>query len=139
MEENLSVRVAEANELAKVSAFLQPFMDQKFILPRTSVEIEILLRHAFVAEVAGSIVGFAAVEIYSKKLAEIQCLAVSSDFRRMGIGKQLVTCCVERAKKEKVREVMAITATEQLFQECGFDFALPGQKRAVFVQTDESL
>ena len=67
MEENLSVRVAEANELAKVSAFLQPFMDQKFILPRTSVEIEILLRHAFVAEVAGSIVGFAAVEIYSKK------------------------------------------------------------------------
>jgi len=54
-----------------------------------------------------------------------------------GVAKQLVSRCVERAKEEKVREVMAITATEQLFQECGFDFALPGQKRAVFVQTDE--
>jgi len=137
MEETLSVRAASADDLAGVSDFLQPFMDQEFILPRTSVEVELLLRHAFVAEADGSIVGFSAVEIYSKKLAEIQCLAVSQEFRRRGVAKQLVSRCVERAKEEKVREVMAITATEQLFQECGFDFALPGQKRAVFVQTDE--
>lgn len=137
MEENLSVRSASAADLAGVTAFLQPFIDKEFILPRTSVEIELLLRHAFVAEADGAIVGFAAVEIYSKKLAEIQCLAVSEKFRRKGIGKQLVSLCVARAKAEKVREVMAITATEQLFQECGFDFALPGQKRAVFVQTNE--
>ena len=48
-----------------------------------------------------------------------------------------VAKCVERAKEEKVREVMAITATEALFQDCGFDYALPGQKRALFVQTNE--
>ena len=137
MEENLSVRAATADDLAGVSAFLQPFMDQKFILPRTSVEIELLLRHAFLAEDAGAIAGFAAVEIYSKKLAEIQCLAVSKDYRRQGIGKELVKRCVERATAEKVREVMAITASEQLFHECGFEFALPGQKRAVFIQTDD--
>ena len=137
MEENLSVRSASAADLAGVTAFLQPFIDKELILPRTSVEIELLLRHAFVAEADRAIVGFAAVEIYSKKLAEIQCLAVSEKFRRKGIGKQLVSLCVARAKAEKVREVMAITATEQLFQECGFDFALPGQKRAVFVQTNE--
>ncbi|QEG23443.1 GNAT family N-acetyltransferase [Mariniblastus fucicola] len=138
MEENLSVRAAKSEDLADVSAFLQPFIDQKFILPRTSLEIELLLRHAFVAENSSRIIGFAAVEIYSKKLAEIQCLAVSADFRRKGVGKELVNRCVARAKDEKVREVMAITATEQLFQECGFDFALPGQKRAVFLQTEES-
>lgn len=137
MEEKLTVRVATADDLAGVSVFLQPFVDQKFILPRTSVEIELLLRNAFIAEAAGQIAGFAAVEIYSKKLAEIQCLAVSKDFRRQGIGKELVNRCVECAKAEKVREVMAITATEQLFQECGFEFALPGQKRAVFIQTDD--
>ena len=137
MEEKLTVRVATADDLAGVSVFLQPFVDQKFILPRTSVEIELLLRNAFIAEAAGQIAGFAAVEIYSKKLAEIQCLAVSKDFRRQCIGKELVNRCVECAKAEKVREVMAITATEQLFQECGFEFALPGQKRAVFIQTDD--
>ena len=137
MEEHLSVRSASAADLAGVTAFLQPFIDREQILPRTSVEIELLLRHAFIAEAEGAIAGFAAVEIYSRKLAEIQCLAVAENFRRQGIAKELVSRCVARAKAEKVREVMAITATEQLFQECGFDFALPGQKRAVFLQTDE--
>ena len=136
MEEHLSVRSASAADLAGVIAFLQPFIDKEQILPRTSVEIELLLRHAFIAEAEGAIAGFAAVEIYSRKLAEIQCLAVAENFRRQGVGKKLVTLCAERAKKEKVREVMAITATEQLFKECGFDFALPGQKRAVFLQTE---
>jgi len=137
MEENLSVRAAKAEDLKGVSAFLQPFMDGEFILPRTSLELELLLRYSYLAELENKIVGFAAVEIYSKKLAEIQCLAVSEHCRRQGVGKELVNRCVARAKEEKVREVMAITATESLFQECGFDFALPGQKRAVFVQTDD--
>ena len=137
MEKTVSTRPAKSADLANVIAFLQPFVDDQFILPRASIEIELLLRHAFVAESEGQFVGFAAIEIYSKKLAEIQCLAVSQSYRRQGVGQQLVNFCVERAKQEKVREVMAITATEALFQHCGFDYALPGQKRALFVQTDE--
>lgn len=135
--EPVTVRPTRAADLSVVMSFLQPFMDQEFILPRTSVELELLLRYAFIAESGGEAVGFAAVEIYSKKLAEIQCLAVSEKCRRQGVGKLLVSRCVERAQTEKVREVMAITATEQLFQDCGFDYALPGQKRALFVQTTE--
>lgn len=137
MEDNLVVCAAEPGHLESVLNFLTPFMNDKDILPRTSVELELLLRHAFVATISNQIVGFVALELYSKKLAEIQCLAVSKDHRRMGIGRQLVRCCVERATKEKVREVMAITATDELFQNCGFDYALPGQKRALFVQTEE--
>ena len=38
MEENLSVRSASAADLAGVTAFLQPFIDKEFILPRTSVD-----------------------------------------------------------------------------------------------------
>ncbi len=137
MEDSIQIRPVKAEDLASVAAFLQPFMDAKFILPRTSVELELLLRYAFIAELNGEVVGFAAVEIYSKKLAEIQCLAVSEKCRRKGVGRQLVSLCVERAKTEKVREVMAITATEALFQDCGFEYALPGQKRALFVQTTD--
>ncbi len=137
MEESVSIRHATAADLAGVTSFLKPFMDGEYILPRTSVELELLLRYAFVALLNEEIVGFAAVEIYSKKLAEIQCLAVSEKCRRRGVGKDLVSRCVARATDEKVREVMAITSTEKLFQDCGFDYALPGQKRALFVQTNE--
>ena len=136
MEEELDVCNAGPEDLESVMGFLKPFMDEKLILPRTSVELELLLRHAFLAKIAGQIVGFVALEVYSKKLAEIQCLAVSPDHRRMGIGGELVRSCVARAHEQKVREVMAITATDELFQTCGFDYALPGQKRALFVQTE---
>ena len=137
MEETFSIRPANADDLPNVLQFLQPFMDAQHILPRTSVELELLMRHSFIAESGGEVVGFAAIEVYSKKLAEVQCLAVSESHRRRGVGKQLVTRCVDRAKEEKVREVMAITATEGLFQDCGFDYALPGQKRALFVQSND--
>jgi N-acetylglutamate synthase-like GNAT family acetyltransferase len=137
MEGSFSIRSTGSEDLPGVTIFLQPFMDEQFILPRTSVELELLLRHSFIAESDDKIVGFAAIEVYSKKLAEIQCLAVSKSHRRRGVGRQLVAHCVQRAKDEKVREVMAITATEALFQDCGFDYALPGQKRALFVQTND--
>lgn len=136
MKELITTEAATPADLDRVIQFLQPFVDAQFILPRSSVQLELLLRHAFIAESGGEIVGFAAIEIYSKKLAEIQCLAVSTSHRRQGVGKRLVKLCVERATEERVREVMAITATEALFEHCGFDYALPGQKRALFVQTE---
>jgi hypothetical protein len=33
---------------------------------------------------------------------------------------------------------MAITAAEEFFAECGFHFALPDQKKALFIQTRPS-
>ena len=86
----------------------------------------------------GKIVGFAALEIYSSKMAELRSLAVSPDYQRHGIGKQLVKACVERAKQQNVFEVMAITSTEEFFQRCGFDFTLPGEKKALFLQTRDT-
>jgi amino-acid N-acetyltransferase len=129
------VSTAQSGDLASVQNFLEPFMDDRQLLKRTSIELELLLKHAFKATQAdGTIVAFCALEIYSKKLAEIQCLAVSPDFRRKGLGAQLVKLCVERAREEKVKELMAISASEEMFVTCGFDYSLPNQKRALFIQ-----
>jgi amino-acid N-acetyltransferase len=99
--------------------------------------MEHLMKHAFIARSKRKIVGFAAVEIYSRKLAEIQCLAVHPDFQDIGIGRRLVKLCVARAKDRGILEVMAISASENLFRSCGFDYSLPYQKRALFVQPQE--
>ena len=121
---------ARHDDLQRVQDFLQFFMDGHQLLPRTSIELELLLKHAFIAKSDEQIVGFAAVEIYSKKLAEIQCLAVSDNFRRRGVGRTLVNMCVERAREQKVVELMAISNSDEMFQACGFDYSLPNQKRA---------
>jgi amino-acid N-acetyltransferase len=80
------------------------------------------------------IVGFSAVEIYSRKLSEVQCLAVHEDFHGRGIGSELVRCCVEKAREKGVLEVMAISASDNFLRNLGFQYALPDQKRALFYQ-----
>ena len=132
------IKPATQDDLAAISQFLQPFMDAQQLLQRTSIELQLLLRHSFKAESIehGWIVGFCALEIYSKKLAEIQCLAVKDTDQRKGIGRQLVQACVNRAKEEKVLELLAISNSEPMFKACGFDYSLPNQKRAFFYQTE---
>lgn len=136
MENELPFEFVDARQedLKDVQDFLQPFMDRKELLQRTSIEMQLLLKHAFLCRAEGELVGFAALEIYSKKLGEIQCLAVASAVRRKGIGGQLVKQCVARARAEKVKELMAISASEDMFFSCGFDYSLPQQKRAFFIE-----
>ena len=122
------------DELSEVQSFLEPYLDDRQLLKRTSLELELLLKHAFKAVADGRIVAFCALEIYSKKLAEIHCLAVDSDYRRQGLGGILVKRCVERARDEKVKELMVISASDEMFLTCGFDYSLPNQKRALFIQ-----
>jgi len=133
--EPIEIRAATTDDLGRLAVFLQPFVDAKQILPRSEEELRILVRHGFVAECQGEIAGFAAIEIYSKKLAEVQAMTVSEKFRGRGVGKKLLNACVDRAKVEGVLELMAITMSEDLFRSVGFDYALPNQKRALFIQT----
>jgi amino-acid N-acetyltransferase len=61
-------------------------------------------------------------------------LAVHPEFQGSGVGRVLVNRCVERARDLNVMEVMAISSSEEFLQSCGFDFALPDQKKALFLQ-----
>jgi amino-acid N-acetyltransferase len=136
-DSNFQFDNATQDDLADVQTFLQPFMDDQHLLPRTSLELQLLLKHGFICRRSGKIVGFAAFEMYSKKLGEIQCLAVDADVRRQGIGGELVKMCVQRAREQKVKEVLAISASEEMFRSCGFDYSLPNQKRAFFIEPGE--
>ncbi|MCA9264401.1 MAG: GNAT family N-acetyltransferase [Planctomycetales bacterium] len=131
----VTIRFARTEDLAAIENFLRPFIEGELLVPRTGGELLMLIRNGFVAEQENQIVGFAAVEIYSPKLAEVQCLAVDSRLQKRGIGKKLIEQCVQRASERGVRELMAITTSDNLFMSCGFDYSLPNQKRALFVQT----
>lgn len=131
----VTIRSVRSEDLSAIATFIEPFVAIGKLLPRTTQELEDLVPNGFVAESDGRIVGFAALEIYSPKMSEIRSLAVAPDFRGVGIGKQLVQRCVERACDLQVLEVMAITSNDEFFKQCGFDFTLPGEKKALFLQT----
>lgn len=132
------VRAASESDVEELGQFIEPFVVQGRLLPRTRAELHDLTTHGFIAVAEGRIVGFAALEIYSAKLAELRSLAVSSDVQGHGIGKALVTACVEYARQQKIFEIIAITSSEEFFRRCGFDFTLPGEKKALFLQTREN-
>ena len=138
LEKSFVVRAATVDDVEALNRFIDPFVQQGRLLPRTRDELEDLAQHGFVAISNDRILGFAALEIYSNKLAELRSLAVSQEFQGRGVGKALVNACIERARQHNVFEVMAITSSEEFFQRCGFDFTLPGEKKALFLQTRET-
>jgi amino-acid N-acetyltransferase len=130
--ENVTVRRANKNDLSAIQQCLEPFVTQGKILARSLKDLAEQVDEYFVAEVEGKVVGCAVLEVYSAKLSEIRSLAVNEGAQRSGIGKRLVDACIERARNENILEVMAISSNEEFFISCGFDFTLPGEKKALF-------
>jgi amino-acid N-acetyltransferase len=130
----ITYRQATPEDADVIHAILRPYVSNRKLFARTEAEVIELTRHGFIAEVGGRAVGFAAVEVYSRKLAEVQCLAVRAEYQGRGIGHELVGRCVQRAKELGVVEVMAISSSDEFLKSCGFDYSLPDAKRALFYQ-----
>lgn len=128
------LRQALPSDARAIHALMRPFVAQHLLLSRSEAEVIELTRHGFVAMKDEKCNGFAAVEIYSPKLAELQCLAVHPDAQRHGVGRKLVGMCIDRARSLGIMEVLAISSSEDFLRSCGFDFSLPDQKKALFYQ-----
>lgn len=74
----------------------------------------------FVASAEGRLVGCCALQIYSKRLAEVRSLAVHADFQDLGVASSLVECCIQRARERSVRELFAVTSETSFFGRLGF-------------------
>ena len=75
----------------------------------------------FIAENAKKIVGCCALDIYSKRIAEIRSLAVLPDYQGKNTGTRLIKLCLKKAKNKKIAEIIAITGKENLFNRFGFN------------------
>lgn len=78
------------------------------------------LRDFFVAEKDGCIVGCCALEVYSKRMAEIRSLVVDQRYWRQRIATKLIKECLKKAKKLRVFEVLSVTGSVLLFENQGF-------------------
>ncbi len=135
-ESEIRISPAKMSNAPALLEFIHPFVEDRILLPRTEIEMDYLISNGFIAEQGAKIVGFCSLEIYSPKLGEIRSLAVDKKFQGKGVGKLLVQSCVELARSKGIREVMAITSSDQFFQSCGFDFTLPDEKKALFFPTN---
>jgi amino-acid N-acetyltransferase len=74
----------------------------------------------FVATAGARIIGCCALQIYSKRLAEVRSLAVDSASQRRGVASRLVELCKQRAGARGVKELFAVTSQTGFFERAGF-------------------
>jgi amino-acid N-acetyltransferase len=74
----------------------------------------------FVARAGGRLVGCCALQVYSKRMAEVRSLAVHPEFQDRGVASKLVRCCMERARERGVGELLAVTSQNSFFEKLGF-------------------
>ncbi len=129
---NFTIRPARTTDILQLATFLAPFVEAERLLPRPQSELRQSYGQFLIAEMTGALVGCVALEIYSQKLAELRSLAVAPQRRGQGIGQALVEACLARARAARVQEVLVVSSREGFFRQCGFDFTLPGEKKALF-------
>ncbi|MDE0609096.1 MAG: GNAT family N-acetyltransferase [Anaerolineaceae bacterium] len=131
------MRRARREDVAAIRALIEPHVTSGRLLQRATEEIEFLLPTFVVAEQDGKVVGCAALEIYSYRLAEVRSLAVTDAMQGLGVGRRLVEACVAIARERRVMEVMAITSNDAFFRAVGFDFTLANERKALFIDPQE--
>ena len=114
----MTIRVARESDWRAIRKLIQSFPTQ---LAQDNLPS---WKDFYVAEESAgrrrAIVGCCALEIYSKKIAEVRSLAIKKSFQGRGIAKALVGKCVAKARAKGVLEVIAITGAFQFFDNLGF-------------------
>jgi amino-acid N-acetyltransferase len=110
----LEIRAAAPDDMAPIRGLIRLFPEHlvQRNLPRAP--------SFFVAYSGGKVAGCCALQIYSKRLAEVRSLAVHPDFRDRGVASKLVECCIERARERGIRELFAVTSQTSFFGKLGF-------------------
>jgi len=128
-EGQVVIRPARAGELPAIRRLIGLYPDElvQDELPRVS--------SFFVAESGGSIIGCCALQVYSRRLAEVRSLAIHPDHRGKGLAAQLVDACRRRGIERRVRQLFAVTSEPGFFEGCGFTVHT-GWKTALFSNLD---
>ena len=92
------------------------------MLPRSLVDIYKSLRDFFIYydEEKSQIAGICALNIIWDNLAEIRSLYVDENYRKQGIGRNLVEACVSEAITLGLFKVFTLTYKKEFFSRLGF-------------------
>jgi amino-acid N-acetyltransferase len=90
------------------------------ILYRSDDDVSTNIRSYTIAICNEKTIGYAALHIHSKHLAEVRSLIVDNSFRGKGVGKEIVKQLLNEAKSLDVKEVFTLTYQASFFEKLGF-------------------
>ncbi len=116
------LRNADIEDIGGILELIQPLEATGALIRRSREQIELEINAFKVIEKDGLIIAcIAAIQDQSTKMAEIACLAVHPDYRKMGFGEQLLTAVELEAKGNGINNLFILTTlTSHWFLEKGF-------------------
>jgi len=118
---DIKVRPAVVRDMPAVLALINASAEYGLMLPRSLAQLYETVREFVVAEAGdGTIVGCCALSVIGAGTGEVTALAVDGTFRGKGVGRQLVSACLDDAHRLGVRRVMALTYEQAFFERLGF-------------------
>lgn len=107
-------------EIPQMQALVTHEVELGIILLRTDDEIATNIRSYTLAYQKKKLIGFSALHIHTKELAEIRSLVVKENMRGNKIGENLVQHQIKEAKDLKLKRVLSLTYQQTFFQRLGF-------------------
>ena len=129
------IRTASIDDIGGILSLIEPLEASGILVPRSREQLELELPHFQVIEKDGMIIAcIACIPDVESPIAEIACLAVHDDYRRAGLGNQLLEVCEYRARQFGTEQLYTLTTRSlHWFIEHGFleddGFELPESKR----------
>ena len=117
-----SVSKATMSDIGDIQLLLNHYASMGDLLPRAKQDIISNLEHFRVIRDSSDnkVVACGSLENFTKELAEIRSLMVSSDIKQSGLGRKIVTELIELAQIREVKRLMALTYVPVFFHKLGF-------------------
>jgi amino-acid N-acetyltransferase len=116
----LTIRKAKLSDVPELYRLISYYAGEHIILPRTLPELYENVWEFTVAEDESSVVGCAALRLYSQELAEIRSMCVDPARKSQGIGREISNRLIREADGFGVKTVFALTMTPEFFEKLGF-------------------
>ena len=117
----MKLRKARIPDVEEMMLLINSNAEQGLMLPRSRNMLYENIREFLLAEEDNQLVGVASLHILWSDLAEIRALAVSSGYKRRGIGTQIVRALEEEARELGCTRIFALTYQPEFFKYCGYD------------------
>lgn len=115
------IRRARIPDVRAIHQLLLFYAQDGQLLGRSLADIYDALRDFYVYEEDGVILGVGALAICWEDLAEVRSLAVAEGQQGKGVGRQIVTACLDEARDLGIEKVFALTYQPDFFKRLGFE------------------
>ncbi|MBW2632024.1 MAG: N-acetyltransferase [Deltaproteobacteria bacterium] len=115
------LRKAKVSDVKVIHRMINLSSNRNEMLPRSLMDLYGSLRDFFIyLDDDGSIAGICAMHIFWENLAEVRSLYVKKEYRRSGIGRDLVEACISEAITLDLLRIFTLTYQTEFFKSLGF-------------------